>query len=165
MNNIRRKEISKLIFALELLSKDYCHERFKQCINILDGMAEDLEAECQRYVDKIASYGGIDLFMGGSGVDGQTPMTAVHTKCDKEITGQLHTKLCGYKQTVFVVQFCLKFADHGSHLLHFAPLNYHFAPFNDSITDDFQKINHFLSIFSKKVENFPVFRLFRTVVL
>ena len=39
-------------------------------INILNGMAEDLEAECQRYEDKIASYGGIDLFMGGSGVDG-----------------------------------------------------------------------------------------------
>ncbi len=39
-------------------------------INILNGMAEDLEAECQRYEDKIASYGGIDLFLGGSGVDG-----------------------------------------------------------------------------------------------
>ena len=39
-------------------------------INILDGMAQDLEAECQRFEDKIASYGGIDLFMGGSGVDG-----------------------------------------------------------------------------------------------
>jgi glucosamine-6-phosphate deaminase len=31
---------------------------------------EDLEAECQRYEDKIASLGGIDLFLGGSGVDG-----------------------------------------------------------------------------------------------
>ena len=39
-------------------------------INILDGMAEDLEAECRRYEDKIASYGGIALFLGGSGVDG-----------------------------------------------------------------------------------------------
>ena len=39
-------------------------------VNILDGMATDLEAECQRYEDKIASYGGIDLFLGGSGVDG-----------------------------------------------------------------------------------------------
>jgi glucosamine-6-phosphate deaminase len=33
-------------------------------------MAKDLDAECKRYEDKIASYGGIDLFMGGSGVDG-----------------------------------------------------------------------------------------------
>ena len=39
-------------------------------INILNGMAEDLEAECARYEAKIASYGGIDLFLGGSGVDG-----------------------------------------------------------------------------------------------
>ena len=39
-------------------------------INILNGLAEDLEAECARYEEKIASYGGIDLFMGGSGVDG-----------------------------------------------------------------------------------------------
>ena len=39
-------------------------------INILNGMAEDLEKECVRYEKKIASYGGIDLFLGGSGVDG-----------------------------------------------------------------------------------------------
>ena len=39
-------------------------------INILNGMAEDLEAECRCYEEKIASYGGIDLFLGGSGVDG-----------------------------------------------------------------------------------------------
>ena len=39
-------------------------------VNILNGMADDLEAECAAYEAKIASYGGIDLFMGGSGVDG-----------------------------------------------------------------------------------------------
>ena len=39
-------------------------------INILDGMAEDPEEECRLYEEKIASYGGIDLFMGGIGVDG-----------------------------------------------------------------------------------------------
>ena len=39
-------------------------------VNILNGMAEDLEAECAAYEEKIASYGGIDLFMGGIGVDG-----------------------------------------------------------------------------------------------
>ncbi len=42
----------------------------KENINILNGMAEDPEAECARYEAKIASYGGIDLFMGGIGVDG-----------------------------------------------------------------------------------------------
>ena len=42
----------------------------KENVNILDGMAADLEAECARYEAKIASYGGIDLFLGGIGVDG-----------------------------------------------------------------------------------------------
>eukprot|EP00754_Rhynchopus_humris_P047488 Rhum_TRINITY_DN7083_c0_g6::Rhum_TRINITY_DN7083_c0_g6_i1::g.21714::m.21714/K02564/nagB, GNPDA; glucosamine-6-phosphate deaminase len=42
----------------------------KENINILNGNAEDLAAECQRYEDKIASYGGIHLFMGGLGHDG-----------------------------------------------------------------------------------------------
>ncbi len=39
-------------------------------INILNGNATDLEAECQRYEDKIKKYGGIHLFMGGIGPDG-----------------------------------------------------------------------------------------------
>ena len=39
-------------------------------INILNGMTEDPVAECAAYEAKIASYGGIDLFMGGIGVDG-----------------------------------------------------------------------------------------------
>lgn len=42
----------------------------KENVNILDGMASDLEAECARYEAKIAAYGGIDLFLGGVGVDG-----------------------------------------------------------------------------------------------
>jgi len=42
----------------------------RENINILNGNAPDLKAECQRYEDKIKSYGGIDLFMGGIGVDG-----------------------------------------------------------------------------------------------
>ncbi len=48
-------------------------------INILNGMAEDLEAECARYEAKIASYGGIDLFMGGSGVDGHIAFNEPYT--------------------------------------------------------------------------------------
>ncbi len=39
-------------------------------VNILNGNAADLEAECARYEEKIASYGGIDLFLGGIGPDG-----------------------------------------------------------------------------------------------
>lgn len=39
-------------------------------VNILNGNPDNLEAECQRYEDLIASYGGIDLFLGGIGPDG-----------------------------------------------------------------------------------------------
>ena len=42
----------------------------KENINILNGNAEDLTAECERYEAKIKSYGGINLFMGGIGPDG-----------------------------------------------------------------------------------------------
>lgn len=42
----------------------------KESINMLNGMTDDPEGECTRYEEKIASYGGIDLFMGGMGVDG-----------------------------------------------------------------------------------------------
>ena len=39
-------------------------------VNILDGNAADPEAECRRFEEKIKSYGGVDLFMGGVGPDG-----------------------------------------------------------------------------------------------
>ena len=39
-------------------------------VNILDGNAADLEAECARFEAKIKQYGGIDLFMGGVGPAG-----------------------------------------------------------------------------------------------
>lgn len=39
-------------------------------INILNGNAPDLEAECQAYEDKIVNAGGIELFLGGIGPDG-----------------------------------------------------------------------------------------------
>jgi glucosamine-6-phosphate deaminase len=42
----------------------------KENINILNGNAPDLSAECNQYEEKIARYGGIDLFMGGIGPDG-----------------------------------------------------------------------------------------------
>ena len=48
-------------------------------INILDGMTDDPEGECERYEDKIASYGGIDLFMGGIGVDGHLAFNEPYT--------------------------------------------------------------------------------------
>jgi len=39
-------------------------------VNILNGNAADLKAECQRYEEKIKQVGGIDLFLGGIGADG-----------------------------------------------------------------------------------------------
>ncbi len=42
----------------------------KENVNILNGNAKNLEKECADYEKKIASYGGIDLFLGGIGPDG-----------------------------------------------------------------------------------------------
>jgi glucosamine-6-phosphate deaminase len=39
-------------------------------VNILNGLAHDLEKECKQYEEKIKSVGGINLFMGGIGADG-----------------------------------------------------------------------------------------------
>lgn len=38
--------------------------------HVLDGLAKDVEAECEAYEKKIESFGGIDLFFGGVGEDG-----------------------------------------------------------------------------------------------
>ena len=42
----------------------------KQNINILNGNAQNLEKECNDYENKIATVGGIELFLGGIGPDG-----------------------------------------------------------------------------------------------
>lgn len=39
-------------------------------VHILDGNAPDLEEECRLYEEKIQSFGGIELFLGGIGPDG-----------------------------------------------------------------------------------------------
>jgi glucosamine-6-phosphate deaminase len=39
-------------------------------INLLNGNVPDTEAECQRFEDKIKSYGAINLFLGGIGTNG-----------------------------------------------------------------------------------------------
>lgn len=42
----------------------------KENIHILNGNADDLEAECANYEREIAKFGGIHLFIGGIGPDG-----------------------------------------------------------------------------------------------
>lgn len=42
----------------------------KQNVNILNGNAKNLDAECVSYEERIKKAGGIDLFLGGIGPDG-----------------------------------------------------------------------------------------------
>ena len=42
----------------------------KENVHILNGMAEDPDAECEAYEKAITDAGGIDLFLGGIGPDG-----------------------------------------------------------------------------------------------
>jgi len=42
----------------------------KENVNILNGNAPDIEAECANYEEKIKKAGGIELFIGGIGPDG-----------------------------------------------------------------------------------------------
>lgn len=42
----------------------------KENVHLPDGMAKDLELECQSYEEKMAKAGGVDLFVGGVGADG-----------------------------------------------------------------------------------------------
>jgi len=49
----------------------FCHiDIIPENVNILNGNALDLGAECQMYEEKIKSLGGIHLFLGGIGSDG-----------------------------------------------------------------------------------------------
>jgi len=76
----------------------FMHENFfnhinmkPENINILDGMATDYKAECQRFEDKMKAIGGIDLFLGGIGPDGHIafnePGSSLTSRTrDKELT-------------------------------------------------------------------------------
>jgi glucosamine-6-phosphate deaminase len=53
-------------------------------VNILDGNAKDLEAECAAYEKKISHVGGIEFFLGGIGPDGHIafnePTSSLHSR-------------------------------------------------------------------------------------
>lgn len=67
----------------------------KENINLLDGMASNLELECLEYEGKILKAGGIDLFLGGIGADGHiafnepgsslSSRTRIKTLCNETI--------------------------------------------------------------------------------
>ena len=48
-------------------------------VNILNGNAADLEAECAEYEEKILKAGGIDLFLGGVGENGHLAFNEPYT--------------------------------------------------------------------------------------
>jgi glucosamine-6-phosphate deaminase len=56
----------------------------KKNVHILNGLAEDPEAECRAYEECIASFGGIELFLGGMGADGHIafnePGSSLHSR-------------------------------------------------------------------------------------
>jgi glucosamine-6-phosphate deaminase len=56
----------------------------KERINILNGMATDLDGECASYEERIAAAGGIELFLGGMGADGHIafnePGSSLHSR-------------------------------------------------------------------------------------
>ena len=58
---------------------DHLTDMNPENINIPDGMTDDPEKECAKYEKKIASYGGVDLFMGGIGVDGHIAFNEPYT--------------------------------------------------------------------------------------
>jgi len=60
-------------------------------INLLDGNAPDLAAECRRYEEKMARYGGGRLWVGGVGADGHIafnePTSSLSSRTrDKDLT-------------------------------------------------------------------------------
>lgn len=54
----------------------------KENIHLLDGMAPDIEAECQQFEQKIQSAGGIDLQLLGIGVNGHIGFNEPYTPFD-----------------------------------------------------------------------------------
>ena len=63
-------------------------------VNILDGTAVDLVAECNAYEERIRSFGGIDLFLGGIGEDGHIAFNVSHplNPHDRGILSSFHAQ-------------------------------------------------------------------------
>ena len=64
----------------------------KENIHILNGLAEDLDKECENYEKQILSYGGIHLFLGGVGPDGHIAFNEPGTSFESLTHRQALTK-------------------------------------------------------------------------
>lgn len=79
----------------------------KNNIHILNGMAQDLEKECAQYEKTIASYGKINLFLGGIGADGHIAfnepgsslVSRTRQKTLAEETISMNSRFFGYDET------------------------------------------------------------------
>ncbi|MFA5467770.1 MAG: glucosamine-6-phosphate deaminase [Sphaerochaetaceae bacterium] len=56
----------------------------REQVNIPNGNAKDLLAECAQYEAKIEEVGGIDLFMGGIGIDGHIAFNEPFSSLDSQ---------------------------------------------------------------------------------
>lgn len=72
----------------------------RENVNILDGNAPDLAAECQRYEDKIASYGGIELSVSTRVV---CPYSMSNISCEQIPWGHWAGRSC---KLLFAVDCC-----------------------------------------------------------
>jgi len=68
----------------------------KENVNILNGLADDIKEECAQYEKKIAAAGGIDLFLGGIGVDGHIAFN----EPGSSLTGRTRDKELNYDTRV-----------------------------------------------------------------
>lgn len=65
------KPLDPMLYHYFMFDKLFNHVDIKrENINILNGLCDDVDAECRRYEAKIKSYGRIHLFMGGLGPEG-----------------------------------------------------------------------------------------------
>lgn len=64
----------------------------KSNINILNGNAPDIKSECDNYEKKIRLCGGVDLFLGGVGVDGHIAFNEPGSPLDSRTREQALTR-------------------------------------------------------------------------
>ncbi|OAD69751.1 hypothetical protein PHYBLDRAFT_148941 [Phycomyces blakesleeanus NRRL 1555(-)] len=81
---------------------DECHIDIKpENINMLNGNAEDLDAECHRYEAAMAAHGGIELFLGGIGPDGHIAFN----EPGSSLTSRTRVKTLAYETIIANTRF------------------------------------------------------------